>query len=170
MDKRTGVVPRRPPRVVKIDLGLTWSGGAPLPVLIQGDSTAVLVVRLDSEDAVGVIDWIGPDTVSFGGPGDEGIERHYLYGVGLEDLVWAGEVEDSPWAAAADFGHAPDPRLVGAGSPFLLPLRHFVLLFKDSTFECLARGYHAYVSDLEHRDLLKSMIDRIPLAWSPTSG
>ncbi len=74
-----------------------------------------------------------------GYPNDEAIEGHQLGGRGLEcysamevlHSAWPRELERQnrihPHAQEGEFGH----------------LRHFVITFHDSTFECLAAGFAA---------------------------
>jgi hypothetical protein len=61
-------------------------------------------------------------------PNDEALHRHPLYGHGLRDLMWLGEVQDSDWLAAVTEMSA---------SP---PARHFILPLKECVIEALADG------------------------------
>lgn len=95
----------------------------------SGESTAVLVFE-------------GCAAIQFGYPNDEALEGHPLWGFGLA-YHGAFEVVDSPWRSALEAQNAvafPDTAW-GEG------LRHFVLTFHDTTFECLSAGVGVAWSD-----------------------
>jgi len=69
-------------------------------------------------------------------PNDEALNAHPLYGRGLRDYEFA-EVENSLWMAELEQANRVHPD----HSPrSFADLRHFILPFHDSTFECVARS------------------------------
>ena len=136
-----------------IDLGVRWSGGAPLPHLVSNGSTAVLICHAEDADP----HWNGTHTrvvspsdgdrspllrftfdrchsVKFGGPNDEALHGHPLDGHGLSTHD-AHLVHNSTWLEQerqinSVHDHHSDSRF--------LTLNHYLLSFHDDTFEALA--------------------------------
>ena len=74
--------------------------------------------------------------VLLGSPNDETLNAHPLHGSGLRHYEFA-EVENSPWIAELEQANRVHP----SHSPeSFADLRHFILPFHDSTFECVARS------------------------------
>jgi hypothetical protein len=87
---------------------------------------------------VGVIEWKEPYASLMGPPNDEAISGHRLWDRGLKDVLWAGEVFGSSWVRYLERMNEVHPRY----DPHRFEgLRHFVLRLKESTFECVARGF-----------------------------
>jgi hypothetical protein len=88
-------------QVVSLDLGLTWEPNAPDAVLLAPDNEdARLAMRPhpnDPDRSMIVLRWVGTVRASLSAPNDEARHHHRLYGAGLRDLLWAGEVLDSEW-------------------------------------------------------------------------
>lgn len=144
--------------VVECDLGVEWDPVTPCPHLVQSEENAFLAFWLRDPDIfgpstrpraepefgtvpvprVGVLEWQGCAGAVLGGPNDEAINGHRLWNKGLSACLWAGEVHNSSWIAAMDrvnsvhLRHDPD-RFSG--------LHHYVLRFKESTFECVAVAF-----------------------------
>lgn len=77
----------------------------------------------------------------FGPPGDEALQGHPLAPLGLSPNS-AFEVKNSPWIRGVERMNSVDP----AHRPeFFAPFRHFVFIFHDSTFECIARNFEVSV-------------------------
>ncbi len=122
--------------VVAYEVGTTWSttGAA---YLMQTGEKAIVVVKCHEDDVDRrwvVIRVHGCCGVTVGPPGDEARSGHRLYPAGLDGCVWAGEVLESIWIsefAAMDAVH-PLHR-----SEACSDLRHWILLFGDSTLECV---------------------------------
>lgn len=123
-------------QVVPYDVGTTWSAtGA--AYLMQTGEKAIVVVKSHESDAdrrwviIRVHDCCG---VTVGPPDAEARPGHRLYPAGLDGCVWAGEVLESRWIS--EFAamnvvhplHRPDATS---------DLRHWILLFADSTLECV---------------------------------
>jgi hypothetical protein len=119
---------------VEIDLVFRWNSGAPLPHVVANERRAFIVViaaepdpnwdgvprSISADDGVqrlfGVIELDHVHELRFGGPSDEGLSEHRLYGRGLR-LYAAHEV-------FGDFS----------------PGRQFLFVFHDSIVEACATG------------------------------
>ncbi len=129
---------------VPIDMGIEWDAGAPMPVLMQSDYKAYLALYLadggEAEDRVAVIEWRSCHGAVLGGLNDEAIHGHRLWKRGLREALQAraAEVRNSAWIAAEERANRVHPYHDPAS---YAKLRHYILLLKDSTFECLAQGY-----------------------------
>ncbi|HEX3135520.1 MAG TPA: hypothetical protein VHX44_18295 [Planctomycetota bacterium] len=131
------------------------SDGAPLPVVVASehvlsvvfylqqtdpsrDGTSCRVVSSDTDDEpVGVASFDGVCAHFFGPPNDEAFAGHPLSERGLKPYG-AFEVFSSSWIR--------NLQKMNAVHPYHRPerfasLRHFILTFHDSIFECVARGY-----------------------------
>jgi hypothetical protein len=117
--------------VTQIDLGANMEPGAPLPMLIADERHGVLVFRAVSDasndDRSCVFEFVA-DIVKFGYPSDESLSSHRLYEKGLK-FYSAGEVHDSTWIE----------ELYSQEDQHNTQLRHVIVSFHDSTFECIAR-------------------------------
>jgi hypothetical protein len=91
---------------------------------------------------VALVRFAGAD-IYFGPPNDEALAGHPLYGAGLQPYEFT-EVLSSPWIAAMERRN----RVHDRHNPVRFSdLRHFILPFHDSTFECVAWSFEASVTD-----------------------
>ncbi len=130
--------------VLPLDLGIGWSAGAPVPVVLAGEEVTYLAFELAAVGGesfqTGLIEWRGCLAFSFGFPNDEVQHGHRLWrGTGAPPPYYgAAEVSGSRWIEdlrATERIHPSAPKDPFAG------YRHLVLLFHDSTFECVVRGW-----------------------------
>lgn len=94
---------------------------------------------------VAVVECEHCSTVKFGYPNDEGRPEHPLYAAGLEACdspivevtgsTWAEEVLQQGRASTQRIWGNRDPRWKPSAGK---PSRHFIILLKEKTFECLA--------------------------------
>jgi hypothetical protein len=97
------------------------------------------------DKGVAVLECESCSITRFGYPNDEGLPEHPLYSLGLANASSAFlEVVGSPWASeVAEQQRASTERIWG-GRGMSLPGpsrksgRHFVVLLKEQTFECIA--------------------------------
>lgn len=128
--------------------------GAPLPMLLSDehstllsyvvqkhdshwDGTATRVVGPESDDeliAIVQIKWCY--ALMFGPPNDEAFSGHPLQPRGLKPYA-AFEVLQSSWIRSLERMNSVHPH---HKPERFVELRHFVLSFHDSTFECVAAG------------------------------
>lgn len=145
-------------RVVSVNLGITWDTGAPLPHVVQSELRAFLIFQLPHEDPewdgsyvrlvdpasakpeqIGIIEWKGCRGAVLGGLNDESIHGHRLWKYGLSDIIHAGgEVLNSRWVAELEEANRVHPY---HDPQSYRSLRHYILLFHDSMFECIAESF-----------------------------
>lgn len=138
-------------RIVPIDPPLPEAdAGAPSPAVAATEhGAAVAYWTADYEDPserrVGVVVFHSAYDILFGPPSDETFHGHPLYPAGLRHYVFA-EVLGSPWVAARERRNRVHPR---HDPERFETLRHFVLPFHDSTFECLSREVRGTVTNAD---------------------
>ncbi len=141
-------------RVVPLEGLPLIDGGAPVPVVLSDENLTLVAYRVgEIPDPRGCAAprFVGPGTPNeeyaivafraiacmFGPPNDEAADGHPLYSRGLLPYD-AWEVLDSSWNRELIGMNEVHPRHspeVFAGN------RHLVLMFHDSTFECIARSF-----------------------------
>ena len=127
-------------RAVPLDTIPKPEVGAPSPVLRADEREASIsyftrgTTPDANDDPFVSVTFRGYNTLMFGQPGDDSLHRHPLYERGL-NYYGAFEVEQSSWVRA--LGQMSEyPAASGSAR-----LRHFVLAFHDSTFECAAYDF-----------------------------
>ncbi len=166
---------RGEPACMPLEWQPRWSIGAPCPHVVAGSKT-YLVYMVDEVDPtwdgttarrvdpssnehelLAVVEFLRCYAHRFGGPNDEVWRGHPLHGKGL-DLYGAHLVANSAWIAAE--------RTTNQVHSQFRPerwanLRHYLLLFHDQMFECLAEA-HAIEETLgTFRDVLGQLVDRV---------
>jgi len=148
--------------------------GAPLPCLVA-DESAVHIAYIISNPAP---DWdgttvnvVGPETevdkiaiVSFhrvcahmfGMPNDEAFDGHPLASRGLEPYG-AFAIDDSSWVRILAKMNSVHPRHTPDSYSHL---KHFVLAFHDSTFECVASGFEVQQTQGSITQALSVLLDK----------
>ncbi|WDQ15433.1 hypothetical protein [Rhodopirellula sp. P2] len=129
--------------------------GAPLPTVVADDyrlileylvsdpdpnwdGTYVNVVGTETDGTVALIRFRRPYAHMMGAPNEEAIAGHPLSGRGLEPFA-AFEIRDSSWIRALESMNSVHP--YHDRDRFLASKRHFIFVFHDSTFECVAEGF-----------------------------
>jgi hypothetical protein len=124
----------------ELDLGFTPDSGVPNPVLLQTDYSAALIFGAreklsdgKSSEVVGnaVIQFEHCRLTKFGYPNDEaadGIPRFKGLTYGAYEVLESSWIDEVIQLNKYSF---PD-------TPWFVNTRHFVFVFHDSTFECLA--------------------------------
>jgi hypothetical protein len=120
--------------VVSLDTDWTPDPGAPAPLLVQNEDRAALIFESTPSGESVLLEFGGCLLTRFGYPNDEALAGHQLYSKGLRSYG-VFEVEESAWIADIVARNAVSFPLAGLPS-----LRHFVITFHDSTFECLAQS------------------------------
>jgi hypothetical protein len=139
---------------VPLDLGVQWSGGAPLPHLLSSGHRTFVAFYLDEPDpdwdgtyvtvvdptdeapaSLGIVEFMRCSAVTIGPPNDEVLHGHRLYGRGL-DGYGAYVVENSCWVAELmKVNSVHDQYRAESWSD----ARHFLFVFHDETVEAVAR-------------------------------
>ncbi len=148
--------------VIPLDVPWGLDPDVPDPVVLQGESMLVLVARASRPSG-----HFGEDVVltfehcrisCFGYPNDEALAGHPLAQRGLGHYG-IFEVLGSSWInVLAGRNRVAFP---SATWPSGEPLRHFVVTFHDSTFECLASSMDAQFSAEPREHLLPSLARRL---------
>jgi hypothetical protein len=132
-------------RVVEVADLPQSDAGAPSPVLArtEGGLQLAYICRLGAsmEEAIAVVTFTGVWSHMFGMPNDEALHGHPLYERGLKPYG-AFRVENSSWIRALERMNSVHER---HRPGFADRLRHYVLTFHDSTFECVADGFSVAV-------------------------
>lgn len=128
--------------------------GAPEPKIISNDNNLILLFYLDLFDSPEFVDKIKERDISndtgvailnfnlfklykFGVPNDDVIIGHPYYKLGLKPYSFY-EVEDSDWIK--------EVKRIEMHHPYFdenkyTDLKHYIIVFKDNTFECIAKGF-----------------------------
>ena len=141
IDSRAVYKVGRRDKVVPLDSLPQSDPGAPLPLVVASDNElriAYISPGAGSEGEVMVtVTFNMAEAHMFGSPNDEAFDGHPLARRGLHPYG-AFEIEDSSWISQLERMNSVHPR----HSPELFEgLRHYVLSFHDTTFECVAEGF-----------------------------
>ena len=149
--------------VVRLNIGFEPEAAVSGPVLLQTDHDVVLTfnaVRMTTDGrrdtaGTGVIEFELCSITKFGYPNDEALGGHPLFNRGLEHYG-VFEVLGSTWIRQMTdqnrfcFPHTTDSNM-----------RHFILTFHDSTFECAADSYQATLSTNPYEQILRQITQRV---------
>jgi hypothetical protein len=164
------------PFAVPIEFPLSWDVGAPLPYLMQSDDRTFLAFFLsdvdpkwdgtyvkvrkpnsDLAEKLALVEFERCVCTKMGTPNDEVLHGHPLYGRGLEGYE-AMSVENSTWLrdlekinAVHEYYDAESWRA----------LKHYILPFHDSTFECVASGFRVETFQVPLPALLAEVCKRL---------
>jgi hypothetical protein len=161
---------------VPFELGVVWSGGAPLPHLLSsghrtfvafyldvpdpnwdGTYTRIVDPTADTAESLALAELKGAVAVKMGPPNDEVLHGHPLHGRGL-DYYGTYVVENSRWLTELieiNRVHAQfDPQTWESR-------RHFLLVFHDETVEAIARDIVVQTVHMPMRALLAESIDKL---------
>ncbi len=159
-------------RVIELTNVPQSSVGAPIPIVLAGESAVLLTYYLEETpngwDGT-TVRIVGPESNGepaalvkiercyahmFGPPNDEAFDGHPLSERGLSPYG-VFEVENSSWLRKLERMNAVHPS--HDRERFLKNKKHFIFAFHDSTFECIAEGFQIEI----HRGSVKSMIPRM---------
>ncbi len=126
--------------VQTLDVGFLPDAGTPQPRL-QADELTTTLTFLGQPTSGGdrtavVVDLVRCMVSTFGYPNDEALHGHPLYATGLRHYG-VFEVIDSSWKRRII---EQNRRCFPRNPPHYETLRHFVITFHGSTFECLAQA------------------------------
>ncbi len=163
------------PYAVEIPFPVSWDTGAPLPHLLQSDSRTFLVfflARIDPNwdgtyvhvrhpggpeiEMLGVVEFKRCICTKMGTPNDEVLHGHPLHGKGLVGYQ-AQTVENSTWLKELE--------AINAAHTYYKPdrwrtLKHYILPFHDTTFECVAEDFKVEVRETTLTKLLLDLCQR----------
>lgn len=151
-----------------------WDKGAPLPHIVASgyktyllyivdvpdpkwDGTYVNVVQTTDTLSIAIVEFLRCESFRFGGPNDEVLTGHPLWGKGLE-YYEAHVVANSRWLAEQE-------RINSVHSLYnpniWKTLKHYLLLFHDETFECLAQDFKVEVVTESMGQAVKMVTERL---------
>jgi hypothetical protein len=120
-------------------------GGAPCPLVLADDSRVGVAYyvwessKARNTDAlhVAVVKFKRCHSLLFGGPNDEAISGHPLASRGIQPYG-AYRIEDSSWIRSAERMNRVHPLHTAR---MFANYRHYIFVFHDSIFECIAEGF-----------------------------
>lgn len=129
--------------VQKLDIGFVPNAGAPAPIFFSSEDTTVLLFYGQPTDGAHQRDRIlveapGCVVAKFGYPNDEALPGHPLYPA--LSYYTVHEVLEPSWRQRIIEQNRVKFPLT---PPHYARLRHFIITFQDSTFECLAQDLRA---------------------------
>lgn len=128
-------------RVIRVDELPKLDVGAPQPTVFANDSTVIVAyftpnAKTHDQDGRAFVtfsSWVGS---MFGPPNDEALDGHPLAARGLEPYR-ACRVENSSWVRQLEHMNEVHPQhRPGRWQKYT----HYILTFKERTFECIARS------------------------------
>ena len=121
------------------------SVGAPIPVVLSAESKTVVSYYIQENESdymnefelIAIISFERCSSTMFGPPNDEAFSGHPLYTKGLRPYS-AFIIENSSWLRNLIEMNSVHPY---HNETYFNDLKHFVLSFHDSTFECIAESF-----------------------------
>jgi hypothetical protein len=142
-----------------IDFHPLWEPGSPNPYLLQSDNKAFLVYKIKNEPhKFAIVEWVQCRGAVLGGLNDEAISGHRLWNKGLKDCLFAAEVKHSSWIEELRKENSVHPY---HDDEMFSSLRHYILLLKDSTFECIAAPYIIEVVEKSQEEVLNLVVAQL---------
>ena len=124
-----------------VDLGVTWEPNVPDAELVaRDDGTTLLILSAhpdDNDQRRVVLEWGRSRLARMEPPNDEARSGHRLYGAGLANVLWIGEVTDSQDIAALERANRVHPR---HDASRYAGFRHWIVPLKECTIEVVARS------------------------------
>ena len=152
-------------KVVEIVLDYRPEGAISGGLLLQSETGGVLIFNAMkrqengywSDAGTGILEFKQLAKTKFGLPNDEAMPGHPLYEAGLDKIGYGFvEVLDSTWIREEErMNQVKFPRSSFNG------VRHFIVMFHDSTFECLAVDFELTVSDAPTDEIISNYINKI---------
>ncbi|HKY92344.1 MAG TPA: hypothetical protein VJM11_14945 [Nevskiaceae bacterium] len=164
-------------KVVPLDVGCQPSpSGAREVVVASQSSTLVMFMAIDTrtgeglleDKKVAIVECVNCRQSRQGYPNDEGRQEHPLWKAGLSQFFGICEVRESQWAAAVQKQIDDSARRIwgphyeqayqrGSGLRAGRP-RHFIFMFKETTFECLASELSLTLYEGSYEEALQTMV------------
>ena len=141
--------------------------GAPLPVIVSTEMTVGLAYRVEHRPTaansglrgiVALVTFFEPCAYLFGAPNQDGLAAHPLAARGLR-AHGAFSVTNSSWVRALERLNSVSDRRPER----LQMLRHFVLTFQDSTFECAAAAFEFDLAEGTLSSVMPELLHRVGL-------
>jgi len=149
------------------------SVGAPIPIVVASeykvsvafylndvsedwDGSTIKMIDENSIESVAIVTFEGCYAHYFGAPNDEAFSGHPLASRGLGPYG-SFEILNSSWIRILESMNSVHP--YHDKKRFMENIRHFVLSFHDSTFECIADGYTIHIEKGSIKDMIPKMTE-----------
>ncbi len=162
----------------KITFEPKWDGGAPLPYLLQSEYKTFLTYYIktidpnwdgtyvtvkdpvsESKESIAIVEWVGCRGAMLGGLNDEAIMGHRLYNFGLKEGGYdTFIVKNSKWIEELRKGNSVHSQ---HKDEQFSKLNHYILLFHDTTFECIAESFKIETMQNSMSEVLKAVVQRV---------
>lgn len=157
----------------RVNLGVVWDMGAPIPTVIQSEFEAFLLFFLSSRDpsfngktihvrspldrGVAIVRFERCMGAHLGPPSEETLAGHPLWGRGL-DFYDAFIVRNSRWLAQLEQIDSVHPHY---DAEWWSEFNHYILTFHDTTFQCIAQRYEVSRIQGSLRDAATEVLRRL---------
>jgi hypothetical protein len=158
-----------------LDVDFPWEIGVPAPHLLHNDDKTFLLYFLSKKykipnergieivniktvkRKIAIVEFRRCVSAKIGSPNDEVLEGHPLYGKGLKYHA-AAMVKNSAWIKEIESIN----NLHNQYNPaYSLDLNHYLIPFKDSTFECIATSFEVNVVEGTMKNALMDCCKRL---------
>ncbi len=165
-------------KVEKIPFDPKWSGGAPIPFLLQSELRTFLTYYVEDIDPnwdgtyvkvqdptspevnkIAIVEWQRCRGASLGGLNDEAIHGHKLWDKGLSECGYgAGIVKNSRWIEELKMANRVHEY---HKDEMFDVLNHYILIFHDTTFECIAKSFTVEVVNDSMPNVLNYVVEKL---------
>jgi hypothetical protein len=150
-------------QVIELDLGCVPEAAVSGGVLVQTERSTFLTFNAMRKRPDGrreragtaLIEFLSCLCTRFGYPNDEALAGHPLHAAGVVEYA-IYEVLNPSWSR-----HLEQQNRVAFPQTGSWNLRHFIIVFHDSTFECLAEDLVLRVLDEPYARVLQRITDRV---------
>jgi hypothetical protein len=151
-------------KVVELDLGCSPEAAVSGALLLQSESCAYLTFNavrpgrggLYEAAGTAVVEIVMCGTTKFGYPNDEALAGHPLYSKGVNNYG-IYEVLNSSWVSEQEGQN----RVSFPDRTDMSGVRHFIITFHDSTFECLAEDIKLTLSNEPYGQIFGRVSGRV---------
>ncbi len=145
---------RNEPYAVPWEWPVDWAFSIFQPIVVSDGGRTLLMYSAQNKETLskpkkhqaqytGILTFKGCASCKFGAPNDEAIEGHPLYGKGI-DVGGAYIVMNSPWLEDLKKINSVHPQF---DDKSWARKRHYLLFFKDNTFECIAEDVVSQIKE-----------------------
>lgn len=168
-------------KVIPLDLGCQPSpSGSGELILSEDNFVYAIFVAIDTklskrgyleDKGIAVLKFSDCSKMQHGYPNDEGGPEHALWNKGLSEIS-VGEVLKSAWAVSIEEQMDKSAKRIWGedycraynivpGQKSDIELRHFIVCFKETTFECLAMNVELSLYQQSYAKVVRKVLDQI---------
>jgi hypothetical protein len=148
-------------KAIIVDSFPKWSPSCPMPYLLQSDTDTYLLYYINTEcaqESIAIVKFACCLKTQFGSPNDETVRGHRLYNRGIKGTVYAAfEVENSSWISELSKCNSVHPL---HDQKRYDSLKHYILFFHDSTFECVTDSFTVEITQVPMKDAVSEVVSR----------